>query len=112
AVSMTGDPVTVSIGDCLVLPLNVVVIAAVSAPAAVTMRVALEDPAGTARGDCTAATPGLLLDTEIIDAAGTGPVRLTVPCTVLPAATLVAFSGTLATAAVVGPVGEPLLPPH
>jgi len=90
------------------------VIVAVPAATAATVIVALEEPAGTATGVCTVATAGLLLDSEILDPpVGAAAVRLTVPCTAPPAATLVAFSMTPDTAGVVvvGTVGEPE-PPH
>jgi hypothetical protein len=79
-----------------------------------TANAALEEPASIAIGVCTVATAGSLLVNEIlappIDA---GAVRLTVPCTLLPAATLVAVSATLETLGVVlvGALGE-LEPPH
>jgi hypothetical protein len=90
------------------------VIVAVPVARAVMVNAALDEPAGIVTGVCTVATPGLLLDSEIlappVDAAA---VRLTVPWPLLPAATLVAFSVTLDTAGVVvpGTVGEPE-PPH
>jgi hypothetical protein len=88
------------------------VIIAVPAATAVTVNVTLDEPAGIMTGVCTVATEGLLLDSEIlappVDAA---IVRLTVPCALLPAATLVAFSVTPDTAEVaVGVVGEPEQP--
>jgi hypothetical protein len=90
------------------------VIVAVPTATAVTVIVALDEPAWTVTGVCTAATAGLLLESEILDPpVGAAAVRLTVPCPVLPAATLVAFSVTPDTAGVVvvGTVGEPE-PPH
>jgi hypothetical protein len=60
-------------------------------------------------GVCTVATAGLLLDSDILaPPVGAAAVRVTVPCTLLPAATLVALNETpdTATALVVGPVGE------
>jgi len=90
------------------------VIVAVPAATAATVNVALDEPAGIVTGVCTVATTGLLLDSEIlappVDATA---VRLTVPCPLLPAARLVAFSVTPDTAGVVvvGTVGEPE-PPH
>jgi hypothetical protein len=90
------------------------VIVTVPVARAVMVNAALDEPAGIATGVCTVATPGLLLDSEIlappVDAAA---VRLTVPWPLLPAATLVAFSVTLDTAGVVvpGAVGE-FEPPH
>lgn len=106
--------VTVSIGDWLLLPSIEAVIVAVPAATAVIVNVALDEPAGIVTGVCTVATAGLLLDSPIlappVDAAA---VRLTVPCPLLPAATLVAFKATADTAAVVvvGAAGEPE-PPH
>jgi len=90
------------------------VMVAVPAATAAIMNVAFDEPAAMMTGVCTVATAGLLLDSERlappVDAAA---VRLTVPCPLLPAATLVGFSVTLDTAglAVAGPVGEPE-PPH
>ena len=89
-------------------------IVAVPAPTAVTVIVALDEPAWTVTGVCTEATAGLLLESEIVaPPVGAAAVRLTVPCPVLPAATLVAFSATPDTVGVVvvGTVGEPE-PPH
>jgi hypothetical protein len=84
------------------------VIVVVPAERAVTVNVALDEPAWTVTGVCTVATAGLLLDSEILDpSAAAAAVRVTVPCPVPPAAMLVAFNVTLATAEVVGTVGEP-----
>jgi hypothetical protein len=83
------------------------VIVAVPAERAVTVNVALDEPAWTVTGVCTVATAGLLLDSEILDPPAAAAVRVTVPCPVPPAAMLVAFNVTLATAEVVGTVGEP-----
>jgi hypothetical protein len=89
------------------------VIVAVPAATAVTVNVALDEPAWIVMGVCTVATAGLLLDSEmLVPPAGAAVVRVTVPCPLLPAATLVAFSATPETARViVGPVGE-LGPAH
>jgi hypothetical protein len=90
------------------------VIVAVPAATAARVNVALDEPAGIVTGVCTVATAGLLLDSEIlappVDATA---ARLTVPCPLLPAATLVAVNATLDTAGVVvvGMAGEPE-PPH
>jgi hypothetical protein len=64
-------------------------------------------------GVCTVATAGLLLDSEILaPPVGAAAVRVTVPCTLFPAATLVALNVTPDTVrvVVVGPVGEGELP--
>ena len=94
------------------LPLSDAVIVTVPVARAVMVNAALDEPAGIVTGVCTVATPGLLLDSEIlappVDAAA---VRLTVPWPLLPAAMVVAFSVTLDTAVVPGAVGE-LEPPH
>jgi len=87
------------------------VIVAVPAATAVTVNVALNEPGGTVTGVCTVATDGLLLDSGIVAPPAAAAVRVTVPWPVPPTATLAAFSATLATARVVGPVGE-LEPPH
>ena len=83
----------------------------VPAATAVTVNVALDDPAGTVTGVCTVATEGLLLDSGIVAPPGATSERVTVPCPVPPAGMLVALSVTLVTATVVGTVGEPD-PPH
>jgi hypothetical protein len=106
--------VTVSVGEWLLLPLSDAVIVAVPAATAATANVAVAAPAGTMTGVCTVATAGLLLDSEMltppVDAAA---MRLTVPCTLPPTATLVPFSAIPDTAGlvIVGMVGE-LDPPH
>ena len=87
------------------------VIVVVPAATAVTVNVALNEPAGTVTGVCTVATDGLLLDSGIVAPPGATSVRVTVPCPLPPAGMLVAFSVTLATPTVVGTVGEPE-PPH
>ena len=87
------------------------VIVVVPAVTAVTVNVALNEPAGTVTGVCTVATDGLLLDSGIVAPPGAASVRVTVPCPVAPAGMLVAFSVTLATPTDVGTVGEPE-PPH
>lgn len=103
--------VTVSIGDCRLAPPRVAVIIAVPGAMAVTMKVALEEPAAIVTGVCTVATEVLLLDSETVAPPdGAAAVRLTVPSPRLPAATLVALKVTPDTAAdvpVVGPVAEP-----
>ena len=83
-------------------------IVAVPAATAATVKVALVEPAWTEMGVCTVATAGSLLESEMlappVDAA---VVRLTVPCPLLPAATLVVFNVTADTeAVVVGAAGE------
>jgi hypothetical protein len=113
ASAKTGFAMTVSGSDCLDVPLSDAVMAAVPVDTAVTVIVALDEPARTRTGVATVATAGLLLDNEMLEPpVGAGAVRLTVPSTMLPAATLVAPSATLDTAgvAVEGTVGEPELP--
>ena len=69
-------------------PLNDAVIMAVPAALAVTVNVTLDAPDGTMTGVWTVATVVLLLDSEMLEPpVGAGDVRLTVPCTVLPAET-------------------------
>ena len=88
-------------------------IVAVPAATAATVNVMVDAPAWTARGVCTVATAGLLLEIEILaPPIGAAAVRLTVPWTLPPAATLVAFSATADTASVVpvGVFGESELP--
>jgi hypothetical protein len=94
----------------VLLPLSDAVIVAVPAATAATVNVTLDEPAWIVTGVCTVAAAGLLLDSEITAPPGdAAAVRLTVPWPVLPAATLVAFSVILDTAAdvVVGTAGEP-----
>jgi hypothetical protein len=101
--------VTVSIGDCRLPPFRLAVIIAVPGVMAVTMNVALDEPAATVTEVCTVATEGLLLDSEIVAPAdGAAAVRLTVPSPRAPAEMLVAFSATPDTPVdAVGPLGEP-----
>ena len=78
---------------------------------AASVNEALDEPAWMVMGVCTVAIEGLLLDNEILaPPVGAAAVRLTVPCPLLPAARLVAFSATPETAGVVvvAPVGAPL----
>jgi hypothetical protein len=105
--------VTVTIGDCLLLPLNPTVIAAVPADTPVTVKLAVDEPPAIIMDDGTAATEGLLLESvTFAPAAGAAAVRLTVPCVLAPTDRLVEFSATLETVTmVVGVVGE-LDPPH
>jgi hypothetical protein len=110
--SATDRAVTVSVGDCLLLPLSDAVMAVVPAATPTTTNVALEAPAAIVIGDCTVATAGLLLDSAMLAVAVAAAERLTVPCPLVPAAKLVAFSATPDTTAVaLGPSGE-LDPPH
>jgi hypothetical protein len=96
------------------LPFSDAVIIAVPAVIAASANEALDEPAWMVTGVCTVAIEGLLLDNETLaPPVGAAAVRLTVPCPLLPAARLVAFSATLETAGVVvvvvvAPVGEPL----
>ena len=81
---------------------------AVPTAMAVTVNVALEEPAGIVTGVCTAATEGLLLTSVTVVPPVATAVRLTVPTPLLPAAMLVALSETPDTVrGVVGPVSEP-----
>lgn len=87
-------------------------IVAVPAASAVTVNVALDEPAWIVMGVCTVATAGLLLVSVIFVAVDAAAVRLTVPCPLLPAAMVVAFSAIPDTArTVVGEVDGPE-PPH
>jgi hypothetical protein len=102
-----GPAVTVSAGDCLLLPLNDAVIVTVPAETAVTVNAAVVAPAWTVIAVSTLAIAVLLLDSEMLDAAVAGAASVTVPCPVPPAGRLVGLTATLATAAVVvGPDGE------
>lgn len=108
--AIAAEFVTVSIGDCRLAPLSVAVIIAVPGAMAVTMNVALEEPAAIVTGVCTVATEVLLLDSETVAPPdGAAAVRLTVPSPRLPGATLVALNVTPDTAAdvPVGLVDEP-----
>lgn len=110
--AIAAEPVTVSIGDCRLTPLSVAVIIAVPGAMAVTMNVALEEPAAIVTGVGTVATEVLLLDSDTVAPPdGAAAVRLTVPSPRLPAATLVALNVTPETAAdvPVGLVDEPEL---
>jgi hypothetical protein len=74
---------------------------------AVTMNVALEEPAAIVTGVGTVATEVLLLERETVAPCdGAGAVRLTVPSSRFPAATLVALKATLDTTGdvLLGPV--------
>jgi hypothetical protein len=93
------------------LPFSDAVMIAVPAVIAASVNEALDEPAWMVTGVCTVAIEGLLLDKEILaPPVGAAAVRLTVPCPLLPAGRLVAFSATPETAGVVvvAPVGEPL----
>jgi hypothetical protein len=108
--SATDPAATVSAGDWRLLPPSDAVIVAVPAATAAIVNVALEEPAGIMRGVCTVATAGLLLDSEILaPPVGAAAVRLTVPCPLVPAITLIGLSATPDTAGlvVVGMAGEP-----
>ena len=87
---------------------------AVPAFTAVTVNVALVEPAGTITGVWTLATAELLLDTAMLaPPAGAANVSVTVACPLLPAATVAALSVTADTlgSPVEGPIGVPE-PPH
>jgi hypothetical protein len=94
--------------------LSVAVMVAVPAFTAVTVNVALDEPAGTITGVWTVATAELLLDSTILaPPAAAADVRVTVASPLPPAATIVALSETPDTVGspVEGPIGEPE-PPH
>jgi len=78
-----------------------------------TAKETLDEPASIVIGVCTVATAGSLLDSVMLLPVDAAAVSLTVPCTLLPAATLVVFSVTPDTAgsALVGPLGD-IEPPH
>ncbi len=108
--AIATELVTVSVGDCRLPPLTVAVIVAVPGASAVTMNVALEEPAAIVTGVCTFATEGLLLDSETVaPVGGADAVRLTVPSSRVPAATLVALNAMADTPnnVLVGLVDEP-----
>jgi hypothetical protein len=111
--SATGGPATVSVGDWLLLPLSDAEIVVVPAAIAVTVNVALNEPARIMTGVCTVATAGLLLVSVILETVDAAAARLTVPCPLLPTAMVVACSAIpdRAGAAAVGDVTEPE-PPH
>jgi hypothetical protein len=72
--------VTLSASDTLVLPLSDAVIVVEPAATAATVNVALDEPAGIARGVGTVAAAGLLLASEMLaPPVGAVAVRLTVP---------------------------------
>ena len=81
---------------------------AVPGATATSVNVALDAPAWIVTGVCTVATAVLLLDSETaVPPVGAATVRLTVPCALLPAATLDTLSATLDTAGTAaGAVGE------
>jgi hypothetical protein len=90
------------------------VIVAAPAATAVIVNVALDELAGIVTDAGTVATAALLVESEIVAPPATVEAfRVTVPCPLVPAATLAAFSETLETAGVVvvAAVGEPE-PPH
>ena len=78
---------------------------------AVTVNVALDEPAGIVRAVGTVATAVLLLVSErLAPPLGAAELSVTVPCPLLPAATLVALSVTPDTVPVV--VADVDEPPH
>ena len=96
-----GAPMTVSADDWL-LPASDAVIVDVPADIAVTVNAALAAPARTVTGVCTVATAGLLLDNAMLaPPADAAADRVTVPCTVAPAAMLDELSATPDIASVV-----------
>ena len=103
--------VTVSVGDCMLLPFIDAVIEAVPTATAVTVNVALDAPAGTVTVGGTVATAALLLaSARLTPPAGATAASVTVPCPLPPAATLVVLSATADMAVVdVAAVDEP---PH
>ena len=56
-----------------------------------TAKETLDEPASIVIGVCTVATAGSLLDSVMLLPVDAAAVSLTVPCTLPPAATLVAF---------------------
>jgi hypothetical protein len=90
-----------------VAPFSVAVIVAAPAATPVTIAVALDAPAATVTGVCTVAIAGLLLETAMVTAFAAAAFNVTVACTVLPGATVVALSVTADTPVVsVGDVAD------
>jgi len=86
---------------------------AVPADTAVIVNVPVDAPAATVIADGTVAIVGALLANETLTPPdGAATVRLTVPWTVAPAATLLAFNVTLETDGPVGELGDDPEPPH
>jgi hypothetical protein len=97
---------TVTVADCGLLPLSVALIVVEPSATAVIEIAALVAPAPIVTGVCTVATAGLLLDNATETPVGAAAVRVTVPCTVLPAGTVVELNEIPARAVVtVGAVG-------
>jgi hypothetical protein len=95
-----------------VTPFSDALIAVAPAATPVTVIAVLEAPAATVTGDVTVATAGLLLDSAIVIASAAGDVSRIEPCTVLPAAIVVAVIVISATAAPAdGAAGVELHPP-
>jgi hypothetical protein len=83
------------------------VIVAVPAATAVTLNVALDDPAGIITAVCTVATAGaLLVSATLVPLTGAIVVRLTVPSPLPPTWMLVMLKATPDTVAAVGASGE------
>ena len=77
------------------MPLSDAVIMAAPGPTAATAKVALDAPAWIVTAVCTVTTKVLLLNSETVaPSAGAAAVRLTVPVTEPPLATLDALSVT------------------
>ena len=100
---------TVSVGDCLLPPLNDAVIVAVPALTPVTTNVPLDNPVWITTVAGTVATAGLLLESVMLAVDNAAADRVTLACPVPPMAMVVTPSATADTP---GPeVGE-VVEPH
>ena len=89
----TAAAVTFSVADCGLLPFSVALIVVEPGAVVVTENATLDAPDAIVAGVCTAATPGLLLDSASVNPpAGAADARVMVPWTAVPAGTLVALN--------------------
>jgi len=103
---------TVIVGDWRLLPPNDAVTIAVPGATGVRMNVPLAAPTGIVRVGGTVTTAELLLVSAIVASpAGAAPVKVTVPCRVVPIVIVEAVSATAERDVDAGAVGWVLLPP-